>query len=70
MARCWECKNLIEKLGRKTPKDWMPFAWGPSTEEPEHFYVLSEDTPEPPGPNIPQVVDTIKLCKVPSPERR
>lgn len=67
--KCTKCQEVRKYLDSKTPKGWMPFAWGPEDEEPCHFYVISEDTPDPIY-GEEQEVDTTKLCEVPNPERR
>jgi len=67
--KCEKCLTVRAAMGGQTPRGWAPFAWGPSGEEPLHFYVFPEDTPDS-APGTAQEVPTTKLCEVADPERR
>jgi len=67
--KCSLCRRTSSTLGHKAPKGWLPFAWGSSTEDPQHFYVFPESTPEPKA-GIPQELLVSRLCEVSSPECR
>jgi hypothetical protein len=63
MDKCKDCIEAIHKYHHQSPVGWIPFAWGPSTESPTHFYVLPENTPEPED-GVPQQVDVLAICMV------
>jgi hypothetical protein len=56
--KCKSCISVIRKLDHRSPVGWKPFAWGPSIEEPNHFYIFPEDTPD----NEVQELDVTKIC--------
>jgi len=67
--RCKQCLKVKAEMGGNTPVGYSPFAWGPSTEVPPHFYVLPTDTPVP-APGELQQVFPVKLCEIKNPVRR
>jgi hypothetical protein len=66
MYKCLNCQRIAKSLNNKTPIGYKPFAWGNGDEEPQHFYVFSENTPECEDGELQQL-DTIKLCEVSNP---
>jgi len=40
--RCTRCLERICELENRAPVGWLPFAWGPQSENPTHYYVTPE----------------------------
>lgn len=62
---CSRCKTVIAEMGNKSPVGYIPFGYGPSSEDPTHFYVMKESDAEQEGQ-----IDVLPICDVPNPERR
>jgi hypothetical protein len=59
VIKCQQCVSTIKELGHRAPEGWRPFAWGPSVENPSHYYVFPEDTPD---IDESQELETERLC--------
>ena len=63
--RCPKCVETIKAMGHKSPVGYEPFAWSPSTEIPEHFYVSTEDQADVEGE-----IAVVKICEIQDPTAR
>jgi hypothetical protein len=61
--RCSRCLAVRDRMGGRTPEGWYPFSWGPSTENPTHYYVTSNNDSE-------GEIDVTRLCALANPQRR
>lgn len=69
MTVCFQCQMAVIDMGHKAPEGWLPFGWGPGHEDPQHYYVFSEDTPDSPNGQA-QKLEVVRLCEIPNPVKR
>ena len=69
MAKCAKCLEVIKAMGCTTPVDWLPFAWGPSSTDPMHYYVFPEAEKDK-GDNGPEEVSAMPICGIENPVSR
>jgi hypothetical protein len=63
--KCTKCLEVINAMGHKAPVSFLPFAWGPSSEDPNHYYVFPESQEDVDGQ-----VNATKLCELKNPIAR
>jgi hypothetical protein len=72
--KCEKCLKVVQNMGNMTPLGWSPFGWGPSSEEPLHYYASPTDEIDhldaEAQPGVPQEVPVTKLCEIKNPVRR
>lgn len=69
MTKCTDCLRVIEAMGHLAPVGWLPFAWGPSNEDPTHYHVFPESEEER-GSNGPEEVSATPICQLKNPVAR
>lgn len=67
-SQCSQCIHIIRELNNISPVGWKPFAWGFSEENPQHFYVFPEETPD--LDIDPQELAVRKICEIQNPVKR